>query len=86
MAVDERAWQEHIDQDKQQSKDICSLKLAMFGDPRSPESVKAAVVPTMTRINAWLDALRWAVAGIVTLAITAPAWTYAAKLLLRELQ
>jgi hypothetical protein len=48
-------WNQHVDEDEQRGRDINDLKLAMFGDPEKPETVRAAVLPTMQRLNAHLD-------------------------------
>lgn len=37
------------------------LNLAVFGDPMQPEVHKNAILPTMTRVNTWLDAACWLV-------------------------
>jgi len=74
MPIDEKVWQHHIDEDIQQSKDICMLKTAMFGKVDKPDTVKNAVVPTMARLNTFLDAVRWIGGAVFAVVVTSPAW------------
>lgn len=50
-------WDQHVVEDEQRGRDVNDLKLAMFGDPLHPDTVKVAVMPTMTRLNTYLDAI-----------------------------
>ena len=56
--IAEEVWQEHIDADKRQDEKIRSLHMAVFGCQSRPETVKQAIVPTMARINVWLDVIK----------------------------
>ena len=76
--MDEAVWQKHVDQDIQQSKDICMIKLALFGDPSKPETVRIALAPTQARLNAWMDGIcrlgklsTWAVGICASVAVFA---------------
>lgn len=48
-------WEQHVAEDEQRGRDVNDLKMAMFGDPATPETVKQAVMPTMTRLNTYMD-------------------------------
>jgi hypothetical protein len=50
-------WDQHVADDDERGRDINELKLAMFGDLNNPETVKQAVMPTMTRLNTYLDGI-----------------------------
>jgi len=67
MSIDDDTWREHIEADKVQDIKIHALHVAVFGCQERPETVKAAIVPTMARINTWLDVL--ATMGRVTLGV-----------------
>lgn len=54
-AISREDWDEHVAEDEARGRDINDLKLAMFGDPERPETVKHAVLPTMTRFNTLMD-------------------------------
>ena len=72
--MDPAVWQEHIDQDIQQSKDIAQIKMALFGCQAKPETMKHALMPTMQRINNYLDVMRW-IGGITAgLVLASPIW------------
>lgn len=58
-------WEEHVAEDEQRGRDINDLKLAMFGDPEKPETVRAAVHPTMVRLNTYLDGVQMLGKGVV---------------------
>lgn len=56
------------------------VEMAMFGDDLFPDTVKNAILPTMTRLNIWLDMVGsiWrvglsAVGGLAALAVGAKA-------------
>lgn len=51
-------WDQHVIEDDRRGQDINELKLAMFGDPNHPDTVKVAVMPTMTRLNTYLDGIQ----------------------------
>lgn len=55
--ISREEWKEHIDEDDQRGRDVNELKLAMFGDPIYPDTVRMAVMPTMTRLNTYLDGI-----------------------------
>lgn len=57
--ISDEVWREHIEADRKQDTAIRSLHLAVFGDEEKPETVKQAIAPTMARINAWLDAIKF---------------------------
>lgn len=50
-------WDQHVADDDERGRDINELKMAMFGDPLAPDTVKQAVMPTMTRLNTYLDGI-----------------------------
>ena len=57
---------------------ITKIELALFGDDKIPETVKNAILPTMVRLNTWLDMMgtAWrvslgAVGGFAGLAVIA---------------
>ena len=56
--ISDEIWQEHITNDKEQDHKIHSLHLAVFGCPEKPETVRMAIVPTMMRLNTWLDVIK----------------------------
>lgn len=57
LPVSREDWDQHVLEDEARGRDINDLTLAMFGDPNNPETVKQAVMPTMTRLNTYLDGL-----------------------------
>ena len=57
LPITREDWDQHIVEDDQRGAAINELKLAMFGDPESPDTVKVAVMPTMTRLNTYLDGI-----------------------------
>lgn len=65
LPVSREDWDQHVVEDDARGKDINDLKLAMFGDPEKPETVKQAVYPTMTRFNTLMDGAVTLVKGIV---------------------
>lgn len=55
-------WVSHLAQEVEQervlrehSAQLRHVELAMFGDAEIPETVKNALLPTMVRLNHWLD-------------------------------
>jgi hypothetical protein len=61
---------------KDHGERIKHVEMAMFGDDLFPETVKNAILPTMTRLNIWLDMVGaiWrvglgAVGGLAALAV-----------------
>ena len=78
-------WQEHMDEDKQQTLALHRLNLAIFGDPEKPDTVRCSLRSTMTRINAFIDVWKWIGAVLIGLGVTAPAWVPLLKMLLHEL-
>lgn len=50
-------WDNHVLEDDRRGQDINELKQAMFGNPDIPETVKQAVMPTMTRLNTYMDGI-----------------------------
>lgn len=56
LPVSREDWDQHVVEDDARGQAINELKLAMFGDPEKPETVKQAVYPTMTRFNTLMDA------------------------------
>ena len=55
--IPDEVWHEHMAADKRQDANIRDLKIAVFGCPDKPETVRHAIVPTMARLNAWLDGI-----------------------------
>lgn len=55
--IPDEVWHEHMAADKRQDANIRDLKIAVFGCPDKPETVRQAIVPTMARLNAWLDGI-----------------------------
>lgn len=56
--ISRQDWDDHIREDDLRGRDVNDLKLAMFGDPSHPDTVKVAVMPTMTRLNTYLDGIQ----------------------------
>lgn len=56
-AITREDWDQHVIEDDRRGRDINELKMAMFGNPDVPDTVKQAVMPTMTRLNTYLDGL-----------------------------
>lgn len=54
-SISREDWEEHVAEDDARGRDVHDLKLAMFGDPEKPETVREAVMPTMTRLNTYMD-------------------------------
>ena len=55
-------WTDHLAQEVEQervlrehSAQLRHVELAMFGDAEIPDTVKNALLPTMVRLNHWLD-------------------------------
>lgn len=69
LPVSREDWDQHVEEDDLRGQDIVDLKMAMFGDPSNPDSVKQAVMPTMTRLNTYLDGLAMLGKGIVALVV-----------------
>lgn len=64
-AITKEDWDQHVADDDERGRDINDLKLAMFGDPMHPDTVKQAVMPTMTRLNTYLDGILMLCKGIL---------------------
>jgi hypothetical protein len=46
---------EHAATLKDHGERVKHVEMAMFGDEMFPETVRNAILPTMTRLNTWLD-------------------------------
>jgi hypothetical protein len=62
-------WDQHVSDDDQRGREINDLKMAMFGDPGAPDTVKQAVMPTMTRLNTYMDYTLMLCKGTVALLV-----------------
>ena len=78
-------WQEHVDNDRQQSNDIKSIMLVLHGNPERPETVRSSLVYTLQRVNAFIDVWKWVGAVMVAAAITMPIWLPPLKALIHVL-
>jgi hypothetical protein len=63
-SISREDWEDHLKEDDARGRDINDLKLAMFGDPEKPDTVKGAVLPTMVRFNTLMDGAVMLVKGI----------------------
>lgn len=62
-------WEQHVAEDDARGRDVIDLKMAMFGDPSHPDSVKQAVMPTMTRLNTYMDVALSVCKGVIALLV-----------------
>lgn len=69
LPVSREDWDQHVLEDDRRGQDINDLKLAMFGNPEMPETVKQAVMPTMTRLNTYMDVALMMGKGTVALLV-----------------
>ena len=69
LPVSREDWEQHVVEDDARGRDINELKLAMFGDPENPDTVKQAVMPTMTRLNTHLDFIAMLAKGFVAVLV-----------------
>ncbi len=83
--IDIDQWHAHAEEDKRQSADIREIMLLLKGDPLRPETVKCALMPTMMRLNAWLDMWKWIGGVMIGAGVSAPLWVPLLKMILREL-
>lgn len=67
LPVTREDWDQHVAEDEERGRDINDLKLAMFGNPENPESVRQSVVPTMTRLNTYMDGMMMLAKGALAL-------------------
>lgn len=65
--ISRQDWLDHIAEDDRRGADVNELKMAMFGNPEVPDTVKQAVMPTMTRLNTYLDGILLLCKGILAL-------------------
>lgn len=65
LPVSREDWDQHVAEDEDRGREINDLKMAMFGNPENPETVKQAVMPTMTRLNTYMDFVLMLGKGIV---------------------
>jgi hypothetical protein len=75
-SISREDWEDHLKEDDARGRDINDLKLAMFGDPENPETVKQAVQPTMVRFNTLMDGavmLVKAIGGLILVSASAAA-------------
>lgn len=69
LPVSREDWDQHVAEDDARGRDVTDLKMAMFGDPATPDTVKQAVMPTMTRLNTYMDAALLLGKGVVALLV-----------------